>query len=869
MKTKLILKTIVFFMGLVPLISQQGYPETETPGKSKGIKSELVLKQTERGVMPVLDQDYNSQPVPFPYVKLEDHFWLPRQQVNRTHSIPYAFEQCEKTGRLDNFRLAADQLHHTQTAPKGYKFTVPVFNDTDIYKGIEAASFDMASNPNPEMDAYVDRLIEVIGKAQEEDGYLYSALTCGQEYKERHTWINEGRWHHLQMSHELYCAGHLFEAASAHYISTGKRNFLDIAIRVADLLVKTFGPEKNQLQDVPGHEVVELGLVKLYRVTGKKEYLNLAKFFVDIRGRSDLRRGLDRNPKQMYGEYAQDHLPLVEQKEAVGHAVRATYFYAGAADIAAITRDANTIAAIKRIWNNVVEKKISIHGGLGSSPNGEAFSKNYVLPNKAGQTYNETCAQIGGCYWHHRMFLLDPDAKYYDVFERTIYNSLISGVSLSGDLFFYPNPLQTSGGYQRAPWFGCACCPQNLMRFIASLSGYIYTIQDKTLYVGLYIANRGTISIAGQKLQIRMTGNYPWDGKIQLNIETLENIDTKTKDSPWTLALRIPSWSRNEPVPSDLYRYLDENKNVPVIKVNGDIVPLKLEKGFLKIGRVWKEKDVITIDLPMPVRKVVAHKNVVADRGKIALERGPIVYCFEGVDNQNQILNALIRPTTEVTPQYDSSLLGGVTVLVTKGEIRQEISDAKIEDAKIEDESFRQSSSWKKVPLKAVPYAVWANRSDGPMQIWMPFEESAVSPTTIASLSKVSANVGANMEAVADSHIPDNSNDHSAPYWHTWPQFDAPFWIQYDFPKPMTVSKVGVFWLDETRTHQHCKVPESWKILAKVKGKWTEVENPSEYGVQMDKMNQTQFTPVRAEGLRLEGKPQKKWCAGIHEWTVE
>ncbi|MDO4559142.1 MAG: glycoside hydrolase family 127 protein, partial [Planctomycetia bacterium] len=469
------------------------------PMVTSGILVVMVLWiATSGSAQEPLMHDYPVRPVPFSDVTLTDTFWAPRQRANREKSIPYAFEQCEKTGRVENFLLAAERLRPTgpggspRVSPE-YRYTVPVFNDTDIYKGIEAASCDMAVHPDPEMDAYVDRLIAIVADAQESDGYLYTAITCGQDFPDLHGWAHGGKWKNLAMSHELYCAGHMFESAAAHHTATGKRNFLDVATRLADLLVKTFGPDRQtQIQDVPGHEVIEMGLVKLYRVTGKQEYL--AKFFVDMRGRADLRHSRNEDPGRMYGEYSQDHRPLTLQDEAVGHAVRATYYYAGAADVAALTGDQATLDAVHRIWENVVSKKLYLIGGLGGTPHGEAFAANYDLPNFSG--YSETCAQIGGSFWHHRMFLLDDDAKYCDVLERTIYNGLISGVSLSGDQFFYPNQQASRGGYRRAPWFGCACCPQNLMRFVASLSGYIYAVKDDTLYVGLYIANEGTAEVA-------------------------------------------------------------------------------------------------------------------------------------------------------------------------------------------------------------------------------------------------------------------------------------------------------------------------------------------------------------------------------------
>ena len=813
--------------------------------------------------------DYPTQPVAFPNVTLTDPFWAPRQQINREKSIPYAFEQCEKTGRVENFLLAADRLHPVAQGEKPrvtpeYRFTVPVFNDTDIYKGVEAASYDLAIHPDAEMDAYLDRLIGIVAEAQEPDGYLYTAMTCGQDFPELHSWAHGGRWKNLAMSHELYCAGHLFESATAHYMATGKRNFLDVAIRVADLLVQTFGPDRQtQIQDVPGHEVIEMGLVKLYRVTGNQEYLKLAKFFVDMRGRAELRHSWNEDPGRLYGEYAQDHRPITEQEEAVGHAVRATYYYAGAADVAALTGDPAIVEAVCRIWENVVSKKLYLIGGLGGTPHGEAFAENYDLPNFSG--YSETCAQIGGVFWYHRMFLLDDHAKYYDVLERTIYNGLISGVSLSGDQFFYPNQQASRGPYHRAPWFGCACCPQNLMRFVASLSGYIYAVKDDTLYVGLYIANEGTVEVAGNSVNVAMTGNYPWNGDLELTVDP-----SSSEPSEWTLALRIPGWARNQPVPSDLYTYADPTEEKSVITVNGEPVDYEplMAKGFARIRRKWTPGDRVAIHFPMPVHHVVSHPSIPENTGRVALERGPVVYCFEGCDSQNHLFDVVIDPKSAVSSTWEPELLGGVVTLRTPGRV-------------VGRDETTGELTFTDREMTAVPYCACGNREDGPMQVWMGAEvdENVIeipAKPTIASRSSVTysfrregGEAQLSERGMNDQRLPMSSRDESTPRFHWWPHQGTAEWVQYDFAQRETVQSVQVYWFDDSPTG-NCRLPLSWCVSYRTAdGVWKPVTNASQYEIRADRLCTVTFDPVTTDALRLDVQLKPGVSGGIHEWIVE
>jgi len=576
------------------------------------------------------ERDYLIRPVPFTQVTVKDQFWAPRIETNRKETIPYAFSKCEENGRMDNFDRAAGVLEgeHQGDFP---------FDDTDPYKILEGAAYVLSVQPDPVLDQYLDRLIAKIAAAQEEDGYLYTVRT--NKCERLKNWFGDDRWEKLAGSHELYNMGHLYEAVAAHYQATGKRNLLNIALKNADLLDTVFGPGKNE--EAPGHQVIEMGLVKLYRLTGDERYLNLAKFFLDTRGPGG-------NP------YNQSHEKPYDQSEAVGHAVRASYMYSGMADVAALTGDERYLKAIDRIWDDVVSKKLYLTGGIGARGNGEAFGQAYELPNETA--YCETCAAIGNVYWNHRMFLFHGDAKYIDVLERSLYNGLISGVSLEGNLFFYPNPLASHGQHQRSPWFGCACCPGNIARFVASVPGYVYAQVDDRLYVNLFVQGTGIVKMDRGPVRIIQQSNYPWDGKITLIV------DPQTA-GPFTICVRVPGWAQNTPVPSDLYHYLGTSAEVIKLTVNGEQTDFDIEKGYLHLERPWQSGDIIELDLPMPIRRVLAHEKVEADLGRVALERGPIVYCAEGPDNEGQVFNLVLDDSAALQAKHQAGLLGGVTMI--------------------------------------------------------------------------------------------------------------------------------------------------------------------------------------------------------------
>ena len=627
--------------------------------------------------------DYPFQPVPFTAVHLDDIFWAPRLETNRVTTIPYAFGKCEASGRMDNFTRAAAVLRGESNADR--KLPGYPFDDSDPYKVLEGAAYSLAVQPDAKLSGYVDNLVLLIASAQEPDGYLYTARTIDPQHP--HPWSGTQRWvNDPDESHELYDAGHLFEAAAAHYQATGETNFLNVAIKEADLLCKTFGPATNQLHYWPGHEIVEMGLAKLYRVTGSVRYLDLAKYFIDVRG---TRPGGD--------DYHQSRIPPVKQASAVGHAVRAGYLYSGMADVAALTGDKNYLRAIDAIWENVVGKKLYVTGGIGARHDGEAFGNSYELPNLTA--YNETCAAVANVYWNQRLFLLHGDAKYVDVLERTLYNGLLSGVSLDGTKFFYPNPLASKGDYERSAWFGCACCPGNLTRFLPSLPGYVYARRQDEIFVNLFVGGTADIKLDdGRKIILKQQTDYPWDGAVRISVEP-------ERKTTFTLSVRIPGWARNEPVPGDLYRFAETNTAPVTLKVDGKNVRFTIENGYAKLDRRWRPGDVVELNLPMPVRRVLANAKVKADVGRVALQRGPVVFCAEAPDNPGGKVLGLVLPDNQpLAAKFEPALLNGVEVI-----------NGRALDADRTEQDFT-----------AIPYYAWANRGKGEMAVWFSDSETAL-----------------------------------------------------------------------------------------------------------------------------------------------
>jgi len=772
-------------------------------------------------------------------VKVQDEFWAPRIRTNREKSLPHNFKYCEQTGRISNFAKAAGLMEG--------KFEGIYFNDSDVYKVLQGASYSLADRADPVLEKTVDEVIAKIAAAQQENGYLNTYYALVEPDK---------KWTDLRRKHELYCAGHLFEAAVAHYRATGKRTLLDVATRFADRIDEIFGPEKRC--DVPGHEEIELALVKLYQVTGERRYMDLARFFLDARG--------DDSRREVYGEYCQDHVPVRQQSEIVGHAVRAMYLYAGVADVAAYTGDQEMIDAMRRLWEDVVLRKMYITGGIGARHSGESFGAAYELPNESA--YCETCAAIGLALWSHRLNLMHGDAQYADVLERVLYNGILSGIALDGEHFFYVNPLASGGGHHRQEFFGCACCPTNVVRTVPSVPGYVYAQGQRGFFVNLYVAGAGRVTTPrGHTVEIEQRTRYPWDGNVRI---TLRLSDDPAEVGWFQLNLRIPGWCDN-----------------PKVELNGKLMDPESDKrfnvvnGYAQFCRYWNRgdgvrrqkgaADVIELDLPMPVRRIEAHPRVQADAGRVAIQRGPIVYCFEEVDNPGGVRNIILARDPQFEAEHRPDLLGGVTVV------------------KCVDRGGRR--------LTAVPYYAWDHRAPGEMAVWVrqdgksrapavddpawegrlyrPLDPATLGPSTTLTIAERSAVSASHctppntLSALNDLLEPSDSCDHGIPRFTWWNHRGTSEWVQYDFESPERVSAVEVYWFDDERIKRHCRAPKSWRLLYRDGDTFKPVEGGSPYGTEIDKYNRVTFKEVETTALRIEVELNPPWSAGILEWKVE
>ncbi|MBQ9636624.1 MAG: glycoside hydrolase family 127 protein [Prevotella sp.] len=812
---------------------------------------------------------YPITPVPFTQVKVaEQSFWGQRLEASRTVTIPLAFSKCESEGRYKNFENAAAHLKDPSKVFKvkgiGYSF-----DDTDPYKTIEGASYILQTYPDQKLKAYVDSVLDIIAAAQEPDGYLYTART--QNPDEPHHWAGRTRWSKEEdLSHELYNLGHMVEAAVAHWQATGSRKFLDIARRYADCVVREVGPNPGQACVVPGHQIAEMALAKLYLATGEKKYLDEAKFLLDYRGKTTI-----------VHDYSQAHKPVIEQDEAVGHAVRAAYMYAGMADVAALTGDSAYIHAIDAIWDNIVTKKLYITGGIGATASGEAFGPNYYLPNMSA--YCETCAAIGNVYVNYRLFLLHGESKYYDVLERTLYNGLISGVSLDGGGFFYPNVLESMGERQRQAWFGCACCPSNICRFIPSLPGYVYAVKEArkqggkvssspAVYVNLFLPNSTTLEVAGKKVTLSQQTNYPWDGDITVAID-------KNQTGQFALKLRIPGWAKNQVVPSNLYNFTDNERVQVACSVNGKTIAVSTTPdGYLTIDRKWKKGDVVRLHFDMPVRTVRALELVEADRGMVSVERGPLVYCAEAADNDFDVMNLLMNqnPKFDVIPNSEIKIRRNeesIEIGKQHGDTNDTYQLTKLAtDAQTLAFDKQGRLTTENVRLTLIPYYAWCHRERGNMKVWMAQDLRAtrpMEPPTLASQSKIGSSMRLpSLNSICDRLVPKDGDDRSIPYTHWWPKENSTEWISYTFPEAATVQSSTVYWYDD-QPWQGCKVPDSWKLYYKdEQGEWQPVQNPDQYPVLKGAPCTVNFDPVSTTAVKLEVKLPEHKSAGVFEWSV-
>ena len=752
-------------------------------------------------------------PVKFTDVKISDTFWAPRLAVNHEKSAPHNLDTCESTGRIRNF---AQNAGVDKTPFRGH-----IFHDSDVYKVLEGVAHCLAIRPDPKLEARLEHVVGLIAKSQQPDGYVNTFFTMKEPKR---------RWTNLRGAHELYCAGHMFEAAVAHYEATGRRTFLDVACKFADYIASVFGPDKRH--GIAGHPEIELALVKLWKATGEERYLKLSQFFVDEHGQAKTHK--------LFGAYCQDHKPIREQSEGVGHAVRAMYLYSAVADLAAVTGDQGYIDAMERLWQNIVHRRMYITGGIGVARHGEGFSIDYNLPNYAA--YCETCAAIGMALWNHRLTMLHGEGRFADIVEREIYNGALSGVSLDGVKYFYVNPLASRGNHHRRSWYGCACCPTNVVRFIPAIGGYAYasSAAGDTAYVVHYIAGSGTVPLKGGKVALVVRTGYPWDGHVQIIVEP-QGINE------FAVAVRIPGWC-------DSFTVEAGGKPLRGIKpVNG----------FITIRRAWSSGDIIQLDLAMPVRRVASHPKVKENVGRLAIMRGPVVYCLEDVDHGCPVDQIALPRDAKLTAKVEPQLLGGVVVI--QGEGLGMARPATLEELK----------NPKPAPVKvtAVPYYAWDNRAAGRMVVWVPEKPPAVAhlkDATVAVLAKATASHCHSADAVGalnDGVTPRNSSDHDIPRFTWWNHLGTKEWAQYEFKKPQKLSKAEVYWFDDTGRGA-CRVPQSWKLLWRDGKTWKPVETVDTYGVERDKLNAVTFKPVSTTALRLEVQLQPKVSGGILEWRL-
>lgn len=792
---------------------------------SKQITLNIIFSMTFTAVIQAeVFKDYPIRPINARNVQLHEGFWAERIETNRTATVSHIIEKLEQTGRVTNFLKAAGKMEGEY---QGFHF-----NDSDVYKVIEALSYMIANRPDDKLAALCEQLVDAVVAAQEADGYLHPFITLTK---------TEDRWQHPHR-HELYSMGHMLLAGIAHYESTGYRKLLDAGINLANRICEDFDPVTGAQRRPPEHQVLETGLAELYRITGDQKYIDMAHYFLMLRGKADGRT--------LYGPYAQDHQPVLEQEKAVGHAVRATYMYCAMADTAALSVHEEYIQPLKKLWENVISQHMYVTGGIGAQGGGESFGQEYVLPNMS--SYCETCAAIGMVFWNQRLFQLFGEAKYIDVMERVLYNGLLSGVSLDGKSFFYPNPLASYGQHGRSEWFGCACCPTNIIRFFPKLAEYIYAQDKDGIYVNLFAASEAEISRNNSGIKIIQETRYPWEGHVEIQVYS-------EKAARFNLRIRIPGWALNRCVPSDLYSFDSNEIDKPKVYLNGKIVNDKLENGYVVINRTWQNGDRIELNIPMPVRRIIANEQVEEDHGKVALQRGPIVYCAEGADNPDRhIMNRFIPEDTEFKFNYLSELLNGINIITAEVPVAVRDGNGGLSEEK--KESF-----------KAIPYYAWANRGSGEMAVWFPESLDLAHPLqadTIAFKSKITTSGGLSARPLADQLEPRSSNDHSMPYFHWWPNLGTAEWVQFDFEKKEEISAVKVYWFDDTGIGS-CRVPESWKIFYMQNREWRPVENPNAFGIETDLYNITRFDLIETSAIKIEIQMQQGFSSGLQEVVIE
>ena len=793
--------------------------------------------------------------IPFNEVTLDDNFWLPRLQTQKKTLVPFSLEKTEPA--VENLRRVGAYLRGEKVTER---FTGPYYVASDLFKVMEGAACLLTLEKDAELEKQMDEIIDVIAAAQAPDGYLYEHHILPEHLRNPSNYAGKTPYSYVVHSHELYNMGHMYEAAIAYYRATGKRKWLDVAEKNARHINKVFfegDPNYNggkPVMQAPGHQEIELALVKMYQATGEKLYLDMAKKFIDI-------RGVTYNPNGegvLSYDYAQQHNPVREQRVAVGHAVRATYLYSGMADIVAMLGDTTLLPALESIWHDIVDKKMHITGGLGAVPGIEGFGPEYVLPNR--DTYNETCSAVGNVLFNYRMYLMSGDAKYVDVAEVSLYNNVLAGVNLEGNRFFYVNPLEANGRKTfnhgragRSPWFGTACCPSNLARLIPQVSGMIYSHTDDDIFCSLYAGSSVEVPLKAGAVKLHQQTEYPFEGLVNISVEPAVD------GEEFTLWLRIPSWLNNKFVPGELYSYADGVESKYTLRVNGRRVKSEVVDGFVPVRRAGKSGDVVELDLPMDVRFNVADERVKADSNRLCVTRGPLVYCAEEEDNEQQVSTYFV---SNVKPQasvgkFSEGIMNGIYTISMPADV-----------------AFAEQDT--KSSLTLVPYYAWNNRGDNEaMNVWFARDaatvrESMVFPVgNIASIKATYTYQNDDELAPVDGKQPTNSFDRTIPRWTAWPKVGEKQSVEVKLKKKQPIESVSVYWYDDKGGVQ---LPVEWNIDYFVDGEW-HVFKPyvtDRFGVELDQFNMVHpAEPIEAEAIRINMMPKKESSIGILELLVE
>lgn len=803
-------------------------------------------------------EDYPLQPIPYYRVEIGSDFWRSRMETQRETLVPWAFERTEPG--VAHLQAAADHLAgKTVEDHRAHRFI-----DSDLYKVMEGAAYLLQLERDPELEAKMDRIIEVIAAAQEEDGYLYPSHTTGVGSEKG--MMGDEKYSFVVHSHELYNMGHLYEAAVAYYETTGKKALLEVAEKNAQHVNRVFfegDPNYNggkPILQAPGHQEPELALVKLYRVTGKELYLEMAEKFLEIRGVTYVPEG----EGVMSPTYAQQHRPVLEQSEAVGHAVRATYLYSAMADIGALTGKQAYAEALDRIWGDITNTRMHLTGGLGAVHGIEGFGPQYELPN--AHAFNETCAAVGNVLFNHRLFLLHQDARYMDVAEVALLNNVLAAVNLEGNRFFYVNPLDADGKFPfnhgtagRAPWFGTACCPSNLARLVPQVPGMIYAVDETDLYVAFYAESRTEATVAGVPVTLSQETAYPNPGRTVLTLEP----ETETR---FSLRLRIPTWAQGQQfVPGDLYAYVDPVEAPWSVSLNGEPLDIgNLDKGFAVIDREWEAGDRVDLELPMPLRINRSHGAVEENRDRIAMTRGPLVMCAEGIDNGGATQRFFLATTPDLV-----------------GATRQEASiphgnflQSMIEAEAITADGKRESG----VPLCLTPYYAWNNRDTGSMTVWFPtkpemavFDPHALPKESV--FSEITASHTADedtVSAIGDGDVDQWSSGNKVSRWTSRGEPGKAQWIVGRFPETRSLRRVGVFWMD--RWQGDVRFPENWSLEVEQDGEWKafELYTTDQYDTRANQFNFVHpAAPTRCDAIRIKVTPREDTAVGILEVQVQ